>query len=393
MLYALADLKTDWYLVVNIAAAIYYLKKCLTYYKTGDYVIFAFWTALALMTKGMIAAVLLSLYFMMHIISLGKRIIHFKWFISLFFIMVFTAPMFYGLYQQFDLNDNFLPNEKQIKSGVWFFIWHQSFGRITGANYFSNNYSPFFYLPYLLIFTFPFTGIIARGIFHIKSIFKEDNREKLYIVTMLAAVFCIFSFSNYKLPHYLLLVLPFSTILISMAIAKAGYFKIGIWQVIIVLTTSIFMLLMYEINAALLCLLILVVWLIIYKILDTNYIVFVFHILFVMGFMNKAIGLQYGHQLFHKIGYKSNIRFYGDGYYDYELLVKRRIPSISLEDIEHQCDSIVLVVNEHQLNEVAVFFQCTEEFRGLDMNRIKPTFFTDTDNAQSKSYILYNEVE
>jgi hypothetical protein len=68
----------------------------------------------------------------------------------LIIVALILAPMTYGLYTQYDLHP-----EKEVyglsgPSGVKFFYWTQSFGRITGDIYWKNDTSFFFFFHTIL---------------------------------------------------------------------------------------------------------------------------------------------------------------------------------------------------------------------------------------------------
>ena len=54
-------------------------------------------------------------------------------------IAIFLIPMSIGLYQQFDMHPEKTVNGLQNVSGLRFFFWSQSFGRITGESPWNNN--------------------------------------------------------------------------------------------------------------------------------------------------------------------------------------------------------------------------------------------------------------
>jgi hypothetical protein len=58
-----------------------------------------------------------------------------KWqyIILLLIVAILLIPMSIGLYQQYDLHPGKIVTGTKINSGLAFFYWTQSFGRITGG--------------------------------------------------------------------------------------------------------------------------------------------------------------------------------------------------------------------------------------------------------------------
>ena len=106
--------------------------------------------AAAMMSKGPIGIVLVGF-------ALGgdfilkrewKSIFKWEWLLLLFIVVLFLLPMTYGLYTQYDLHP-----EKEVyglvgPSGVKFFYWTQSFGRVTGESSWKNDAGFFFFFQF-----------------------------------------------------------------------------------------------------------------------------------------------------------------------------------------------------------------------------------------------------
>jgi len=127
-------------------------------------------------------------------------------------------PMSIGLYQQFDLHPEKIMYNKNHVSGIRFYYWTQSFGRITGESKWNNNSNIFFllqnmlwsYIPWIFIFLL---AIVNKSIFLIKNRFKsEKNKEWIYFSGFLLTYFAL-GMSKYQLPHYIFVVFPFASII------------------------------------------------------------------------------------------------------------------------------------------------------------------------------------
>ncbi len=176
--------------------------------------------ALAMLAKGPIGLMAPALAFGSHFILRRewKSIFRWQWIVGLLVVIILISPMLMGLYQQFDLHP-----EKGI-SGVRFYLWDQSFGRLTGDNPFINSQQkpqdtdPFFFvhsflwafLPWSLFFIFGYWQKLKRIFL---SRFKLNETEEAITIGGFTLVFIAMSLSDYKLPHYIFIVFPLAAII------------------------------------------------------------------------------------------------------------------------------------------------------------------------------------
>ena len=126
--------------------------------------------------------------------------------------------MSWGLYDQFDLHPDKIVNGKTGVSGLRFFYWTQSFGRITGESVWNNGAGISFllenmlwsFLPWILFF-------MVALIWQIKNIAQQK-----FSINKTAEAICIGGFiltylslgmSKYQLPHYIFVGFPFAAII------------------------------------------------------------------------------------------------------------------------------------------------------------------------------------
>lgn len=174
----------------------------------------------AMMAKGPIAIVVIALAFGGNFLLKRewRNVFKPQWLLLLFFVALTLVPMCYGLYTQFDMHP-----EKHVygldgPSGIKFFFWTQSFGRITGENYWSDGsgYLYFFHTilwdfqPWVLLFV---PALIIKIIRLFKQKFKVDSNSEYISLCGFVLVFAALSFSNYKLPHYIFVIFPFASII------------------------------------------------------------------------------------------------------------------------------------------------------------------------------------
>ncbi len=174
--------------------------------------------ALAMMAKGPIAAIIVAAAVGGHLLlkKEWRAIVNPKWLLVIGIALVLLAPMCYGLYTQFDLHPEKYVYGLQGPSGLKFFFWTQSFGRITGDIYWSNNTGPFYFLntilwdfqPWVFLFFMAFTTALFR-------LLKGTNAPEYMTLLGFVIPFVALSSSNYKLPHYIFVLLPFAAIITS----------------------------------------------------------------------------------------------------------------------------------------------------------------------------------
>ncbi len=212
------DVKTEGLLSAGIMFAIWQGSVFFQRKSLSSILLFSLGISAALLTKGPIGFVLPLTALGFHLLMKKQMKIIFHPRILLFFPIVFLLllPMCIGLYLQFDLHP-----EKEVyglkgPSGLGFFFYTQSFGRLTGDIYWSNNSPWYFFLlsmlwdfaPWCLLFWPIFFRIVFR-----KSLFV--NQAEFITIALFSFGMIGFSLSNYKLPHYIFPLFPACSVLIA----------------------------------------------------------------------------------------------------------------------------------------------------------------------------------
>jgi len=214
------DVRCDTILLSCVVTALWLIQewvetKKLSYLLGGSVAI-----ALGMMTKGPIALIVPVLCFSCDWIL--KR--QWKTFFSpafipaLLVIAILLIPMSIGLYQQFDLHPEKIVNGATHVSGLRFFYWSQSFGRITGESPWSNGAGIDFLMLNMLWAFLPWIFLFLTAlVLNIKTLFQQklrlqEGQEWIttggFILTYLAL-----GSSAYQLPHYLFVVFPLAAII------------------------------------------------------------------------------------------------------------------------------------------------------------------------------------
>ncbi len=137
--------------------------------------------------------------------------------IGLLIIAVLLIPMSIGLYQQFDLHPEKLIDGRHGVSGLRFFYWSQSFGRITGESPWKNDVDISFlllnmlwsFLPWIFLFV---TALILNVIQLVKQKFRLQPQQEWVSTGGFLITYLALGSSSYQLPHYIFVAYPLAAI-------------------------------------------------------------------------------------------------------------------------------------------------------------------------------------
>jgi 4-amino-4-deoxy-L-arabinose transferase-like glycosyltransferase len=214
------DVRTDTILMGCVAFSVWQLSAWYQTNKIWHFILGSIGIGIGMMTKGPIALLVPCFGFFSHFLLQRNFKAFFKWeyILAILIIGVLLIPMSWGLYDQFDLYPNKIVNGKTGVSGLRFFYWTQSFGRITGESVWNNGAGIGFLLQNMLWSFLPWILFFIVGlIWQIKNILQQ----KLSINKTAEAI-CIGGFiltylslgmSKYQLPHYIFVGFPFAAII------------------------------------------------------------------------------------------------------------------------------------------------------------------------------------
>ncbi len=140
-----------------------------------------------------------------------------EWLLGLVIVLLWLSPMMYGLYLQFDTQPEKITNGVKGASGLYFYFWKQSFGRITGENSWKDDSDSFFFVHTFLWTFLPWAFFFLPALFTaLRDVFKQNlylksHQEALTLGGFLFP-FVVLSMSHYKLPHYINILLPLASI-------------------------------------------------------------------------------------------------------------------------------------------------------------------------------------
>ena len=163
-------------------------------------------------------------------------------------VLLLLAPMVYGLYQQYGAE------------GPRFFFWTQSFGRITGENFWKNDAGYFFFVHTFLWAFLPFSIVTYWAAGHwavqiVKSTFNAVFANKMLLLAGFILPFTALSTSHYKLPHYIFVVGPFAALITAQyllelkPVAQKVFTGIGVLVILAAIAlTALFCLWFFPLN-------------------------------------------------------------------------------------------------------------------------------------------------
>ena len=133
-------------------------------------------------------------------------------------IAVLLLPMSIGLYQQFDLQPWKVVNGKSGVSGLRFFYWAQSFGRITGESPWKNEVDISFlfvnmlwsFLPWIFLFV---PALVLNIIGLVKQKFRLQPEQEWVTTGGFLLSYLALGSSAYQLPHYIFVAFPLAAII------------------------------------------------------------------------------------------------------------------------------------------------------------------------------------
>ena len=151
-----------------------------------------------------------------------RNFVRWQWIPGLLIVAVLLLPMCWGLYHQFDLHPEKTVNGSTGVSGLKFYFWTQSFGRITGdsdwGTKFDNGAGPFFFTHTFLWAFFPWSifvigGLVKTLVVLVKSRFRPGALPEFLSAGGFVLLFIALSASKYKLPHYIYVTVPLAALI------------------------------------------------------------------------------------------------------------------------------------------------------------------------------------
>ncbi len=214
------DIKTDTILMGWVALSLWQLATWVETQQKRSFFLGCAAIAFGMMTKGPIALLVPIFAMGAHLLLLRrlKLLLEPVLLLGILVIAILLTPMSIGLYQQFDLHPEKTVNGTQGVSGLRFFYWTQSFGRITGESVWNNGASFTFLFENLLWGWLPWTffliaGLLMKIVALLKNRLHLKNGEEAISLGGFLITYCSLAISKFQLPHYIYVVLPLAAII------------------------------------------------------------------------------------------------------------------------------------------------------------------------------------
>lgn len=212
------DVKTDGILMSAVIFSIYQLILFVQKNQIKYLLVASVGMAIGMLVKGSMGLIFPLAVVGFHLVlkkEFSQQLKKPAWLLLFLIVGLLLVPMSIGLYQQFDLHPEKIVNGKTGVSGLRFFFWEQSFGRITGENVWKNNTSFLYLFHTMLMLIFPYSILTIVAYFRkIKKVFRKDYQGEYYTIGSMLILISL-SFSSYKIPHYVIVIFPLVAILVA----------------------------------------------------------------------------------------------------------------------------------------------------------------------------------
>ncbi len=241
------DVRTDTLLTGAVIFSVWQLVAYFYTRKWQNFVLAFVAIGLAMLAKGPIGLVVPAMAFGSYLIGRDnfKQIFKLKWLLGLGITAMVLLPMSIGLYTQFDAHPekelHLPPNANEPRtevSGLHFYYWEQSFGRITGENEWKDSSGYDFFIGIFLYSFLPWSLIGLWAIFWrvfnaVRDFALKRKKQEWLTLGGFVLPFIAFSMSHFKLDHYIYVTYPFAAIIVSEFILRVVNEKPRWWKSIL----------------------------------------------------------------------------------------------------------------------------------------------------------------
>mgnify|MGYP001791435882 CR=1 FL=1 len=214
------DVRTDAVLTGFTIFSIWQLVNYLEKGSLASIILGAFGAGVAFSTKGQIALLVIGICILCHLAYTRKwkSLLSWKLIPAILVFSITIAPMLYAYYLQFDVHPEKVIRGRSNRSGIFFIFWEQSFERLSGQGHGKNSSDFFFFFHTFLWVFLPWTILALLAYwFRVKTFIKLrfQYKPQYEFVTLggITILFFIISFAQFKLPHYMNILIPLYSIL------------------------------------------------------------------------------------------------------------------------------------------------------------------------------------
>ena len=224
------DVRTDTMLMGWVALSIWQFAAWFANGRWPNFLLAFAAIAGGMMTKGPIALMVPVFAFVPHFLLRREWKQFFRWeyLAGIALIGVLLIPMSIGLYEQYDLHPGKIVHGVPIRSGLRFFFWTQSFGRITGESEWKENGSFFFLLQNMLWSFLPWIIFFLAALFIrfrdlLRNGFRLNQSQEFITAGGFVLTYCSLASSQAQLPHYIFIVFPLASVVTAVFLYKLFY--------------------------------------------------------------------------------------------------------------------------------------------------------------------------
>lgn len=216
------DIRTDTVLMSWVVIAIWLIKEWDVHKKLYHLLLGCAAIAFGMMSKGPIALLVPVFCFATDwaLKREWKKFFRWEYLLGIIVMAVLLIPMSIGLYQQFDAHPEKTVNGLAGVSGLRFFYWSQSFGRITGESPWNNGAGLDFlfmnmlwsFLPWVLLLV---PALVLKVVLVFKQRFRLQPQQEWLTAGGFILSYLALGSSNYQLPHYIFVAFPLAAIMVA----------------------------------------------------------------------------------------------------------------------------------------------------------------------------------
>lgn len=213
------DVRTDSLLTAFTVLAIWQLTVYIDERRWPPLVAGFLFLAFGVASKGLISV--LAAGFALFFFLIGRRdwsgLFNRRWPAGVLVFFLGLSPFLYAYYMQFDMHPEKLVNGGYGNSGVKFLLWSHSFDRFAGNRQLVASPEFGFFFHTILWVFLPWSLLMVAGVFdRMRELVRTGgssffDREQLTFAGVWS-LFIVMSFSSFKLPHYLNIMLPLMSV-------------------------------------------------------------------------------------------------------------------------------------------------------------------------------------
>lgn len=248
------DVRAEAFLLGLIMPACFYLWRYNAGGKFKHLLLTAFFTGLALMTKGLFVVVTIfsgQIFYLIYTKQYRKLFCQ-QW-LPFLLSFIFALPEFICLYLQFDIHPEKLVFGTTGVSGIKWFFWGSQFGRFFNSGPIVNQHgNPLFFVHTILWAFLPWSLLFITSIFiavrKFKSFSSSERAKLIYLLAAFLPTFIMFSATKFQLDHYTNIIIPFAAVLIAWFADKSSSKYLGViqlWLGILLLVLNVVMVVLF----------------------------------------------------------------------------------------------------------------------------------------------------